>query len=177
MLVQRRLVPAVKADLAHSAPSPADITEVDLPFESVLKRNRLEIGTIEGNALVIRFKDEKILDEQNIQIIGEELSLIMNNLVTIPLSEDGGNKTSDKPLPQMVLILDFKNVKYLSAAALGKLIILNNKAEKYGHRLILCNIDPIIYDTFEITGLDGVLNIKLTLEDAIKVANGLITQK
>ena len=103
-------------------------------------RRRLEVEDI-GDVTVVNFTDRKILDEQNIQLIGEQLF----NLV------DQGNRHK--------ILLNFSNVEYLSSAALGKLITLNKKVQNVKGRLILCNIDPQIYEVFEITKLNKVFNI------------------
>ena len=104
------------------------------------RRRRLELEDI-GDVTVVNFVDRKILDEQNIQIIGEQLFGLVD--------EEGRRK----------LLLNFGNVEYLSSAALGKLITLNKKLQAVGGRLILCNIDPQIYEVFEITKLDKFFKI------------------
>ena len=104
------------------------------------KRRRLEVEDI-GDVSVVSFTDKKILDEQNIQVIGEQLFSLVDEL---------GRKK---------LLLNFGNVEYLSSAALGKLITLNKKLQAAGGRLILCNIDPQIYEVFEITKLNKLFNI------------------
>ncbi len=103
-------------------------------------RRRLEVEDV-GDVTVVNFKDRKILDEQNIQIIGEQLFSLVD--------ESGRRK----------ILLNFGNVEYLSSAALGKLITLNKKLQGVGGRLILCNIDPQIYEVFEITKLNKLFNI------------------
>src|SRR6195256_4586547 len=105
------------------------------------RRRRLEVEDI-GDVTVVNFTDRKILDEQNIQIIGEQLFSLVD--------ESGRRK----------ILLNFGNVEYLSSAALGKLITLNKKLQAAGGRLILCNIDPQIYEVFEITKLDRFFNIQ-----------------
>src|SRR6266478_3814774 len=105
------------------------------------RRRRLEVEDI-GDVTVVNFVDRKILDEQNIQIIGEQLFSLVD--------EVGRRK----------LLLNFGNVEYLSSAALGKLITLNKKLQSVGGRLILCNIDPEIYEVFEITKLDRFFKIE-----------------
>ena len=87
------------------------------------RRRRLEVEQI-GDVTVVNFIDRKILDEQNIQIIGEQLFGLVD--------EEGCRK----------LLLNFGNVEFLSSAALGKLITLNKKLQAAKGRLILCNIDP-----------------------------------
>jgi anti-sigma B factor antagonist len=104
------------------------------------RRRRLEMEPI-GDITVVNFLDKKILDEQNIQIIGEEL---------FRLVDDQGYRK---------LLLNFGNVEYLSSAALGKLITLNKKLQQAGGRLVLCNIRPEIHEVFEITKLDKFFKI------------------
>ena len=58
------------------------------------------------------------------------------------------------------LLLNFGNVEYLSSAALAKLITLNKKLQQVNGRLVLCNIDPQIYEVFEITKLNKLFNIQ-----------------
>jgi len=104
------------------------------------RRRRLEVEHI-GDVTVVNFVDRKILDDQNIQVIGDQL---------FGLVETEGLRK---------LVLNFGNVEYLSSAALGKLITLNKKLQGVGGRLILCNIDPQIYEVFEITKLDKFFHI------------------
>jgi anti-sigma B factor antagonist len=104
------------------------------------RRRRLEVEDI-GDVTVVNFTDRKILDEQNIQIIGEQLFSLVD--------ESGRRK----------LLLNFGNVEYLSSAALAKLITLNKKLQAAGGRLILCNIDPQIREVFEITRLNKLFTI------------------
>jgi anti-sigma B factor antagonist len=105
------------------------------------RRQRLEVEDI-GDVTVVNFTDKKILDEQNIQIIGEQLFRLVDEL--------GRTK----------LLLNFGNVEYLSSAALGKLITLNRKVNGTGGKLILCSIAPQIEEVFEITKLNRVFAIR-----------------
>jgi anti-sigma B factor antagonist len=113
------------------------------------RRRRLEVEQI-GDVTVVNFVDKKILDEQNIQIIGDQLFSLVD--------EEGHKK----------LLLNFGNVEYLSSAALGKLITLNKKLQGAGGRLILCNIDAQIYEVFEITKLDKFFKIEKEEQTALQ---------
>src|SRR5712671_1214588 len=113
------------------------------------RRQRLQVEDT-GDVTVVHFTDKKILDEQNIQIIGEQLFSLVDEL----------NRHK--------LLLNFGNVEYLSSAALGKLITLNKKLQSVGGRLILCNIDPQIYEVFEITKLDRFFNIQKEEQAALQ---------
>ena len=113
------------------------------------RRRRLEVEDI-GDVTVVNFVDRRILDEQNIQIIGEQLFSLVD--------EVGRRK----------ILLNFGNVEFLSSAALGKLIALHKKLQAVGGRLILCNIDPEIYEVFEITRLDKFFNIQKEEQAALQ---------
>ena len=113
------------------------------------RKRRLEVEEI-GDVTVVNFVDRKILDEQNIQIIGEQLFGLVD--------QEGKKK----------MLLNFGNVEYLSSAALGKLITLNKKVGAAGGRLVLCNIDPQIYEVFEITKLDKLFKIKKDEQEALQ---------
>src|SRR5271166_6335087 len=105
------------------------------------RRRRLEVEEI-GDVTVVNFIDRKILDEQNIQKIGEDLFSLVDEL---------GRKK---------ILLNFSNVEYLSSAALGKFITLNKKVQASGGKLVMCNISEDIYEVFEITKLNKLFNIQ-----------------
>src|SRR3984893_5578195 len=113
------------------------------------KQRPLEVEDI-GDVTMVNFTDRKILDEQNIQVIGEQL---------FSLVDEAGRRK---------VLLNFGNVEYLSSAALAKLITLNKKLQQAGGRLILCNIDPQIYEVFEITKLNKLFNINLGEQEALQ---------
>ena len=109
---------------------------------------RIDIEDI-GDVTVARFVDKKILDETNIQIIGNQLFALI-----------------DEDMRQKV-ILHFGNVEYLSSAALGKLITLDKKAKAAKAQLRLCDIKPEIYEVFAITKLNKLFKIHDDLEKAL----------
>jgi anti-sigma B factor antagonist len=114
------------------------------------RRRRLEVEDI-GDVTVVKFVDRRILDEQNIQIIGDQLFGLVD--------EVGRRK----------LLLNFGNVEFLSSAALGKFITLQKKLQAANGRLILCNIDPDILEVFEITKLDKFFTITKDEQSGLQV--------
>jgi anti-sigma B factor antagonist len=101
---------------------------------------RIELSQV-GDVAVVRFVDFKILDEANIQEMGQEL---------FHLVERDGHKK---------LLLNFSNVQFLSSAALGKLITLDKKVKSTGGKLKLSNILSDIYEVFAITKLNRLFEI------------------
>ena len=111
--------------------------------------SRIRIKDTEG-VTQIEFIDRNILDEANIQAIGEEIGSIIDR--------------SAKPK----LLISFANVDHLSSAALGTLITVNTKIRNKGGRLCLANIDPQIYEVFVITRLNQLFDIKESTDEALK---------
>jgi anti-sigma B factor antagonist len=109
---------------------------------------RLQLSQV-GDVTVVRFVDRKILDEANIQELGQEL---------FQLIEDQDRKN---------LLLNFSSVEFLSSAALGKLITLDKKVKVRGGKLKLSNIRPEIYEVFAITKLNKLFDIKDDEADAL----------
>lgn len=102
---------------------------------------RLEVSE-HGDVTVVRFLDRKILDELNIQELGDELFRLVEE----------ENRTK--------LLLSFGSVEFLSSAALGKLLTLDKKVKSHHGQLKLCDINPEIYKVFEITRLFKVFDIR-----------------
>lgn len=98
----------------------------------------------------VEFIDRNILDEANIQLIGEEIGTLIDA----------------EPNPK--LLISFANVDHLSSAALGTLIQINNKVRARGGQLKLANIDPQIYEVFVITRLYRLFQIHETTDAALK---------
>jgi len=111
--------------------------------------SRLRVKKI-GDVHQVEFIDRNILDEANIQQIGEEIASIVDA----------------KPKPR--LLISFTNVDHLSSAALGTLITVNNKVRNAGGQLRLADIDPQIYEVFVITKLNKLFQIHETAAEALK---------
>ncbi|MAT16300.1 MAG: anti-anti-sigma factor [Planctomyces sp.] len=103
-----------------------------------------------GDITIAKFIDNKILDETNIQIIGNQLFALVE--------QDGRKK----------IIVDFSNVEYLSSAALGKLITLEKKVKAARGKLRLCSIRPEIYEVFVITKLNQLFTICDDADEALQ---------
>lgn len=111
--------------------------------------SRLRI--IESNGITkVEFVDRNILDEANIQQIGDEISRIVD----------------DQPQPK--LLICFANVEHLSSAALGTLITIRNKVIGKDGQLRLSDIKPQIQTVFVITKLNRLFQIHETADEAMK---------
>jgi len=113
-------------------------------------KHRIEVAE-SANVSVVRFKDQKIIDPEAIQELGQEL---------FDLVEKEDRKK---------IVLNFSNVEFLSSAALGKLITFEKKSKRHDAELILTNISPEIFQVFAITNLDKLFQIKDSEADALAV--------
>jgi anti-sigma B factor antagonist len=108
---------------------------------SKVRRRRFHTDVRDGVA-VVKFVDP-LLDEQNSWIIREQV---------VQLAEETG---------QWNLLLDFGNVKFLSSAALGALLKLNQLVESHGGRLSLCHLDRPIAEVFRATHVDQIIDVRV----------------
>jgi anti-sigma B factor antagonist len=95
-----------------------------------------------GPVTVVRFADRRILDDANIQEIGQELYQLVE--------EEGRDR----------LLLNLCDVDFLASSALGKLITLQRKMKARGGVLKLSNVRPEIYEVFAITRLNAKFDIR-----------------
>jgi len=101
-----------------------------------------------GNATIVSFTDEKILEEKDIKALQESIMSVIEQA------------------EQINLILDFGNVRFLSSAVLGLLIRISKRIYEHDGQLGLCNINPKIYEIFKITRLTKTFDIYQDVESA-----------
>jgi anti-sigma B factor antagonist len=106
----------------------------------------------EGEVSVVELLDKKILDEESISVISEQLFELAAK--------------ADKPR----IVLDFINVGHMSSSALGMLITLHKRVREKGGHLRLCCIRPSIYEVFEITRLNQVFQVCAGRKEAVDEA-------
>lgn len=88
-----------------------------------------------GEVSVVRFTAKRLLDSNDIQVMGMELYRLVDDL---------GRHN---------LILDLANVDYLSSSALGKFITLYKKVKAVGGRLVIRNLNAQIRELFKLSDL------------------------
>ena len=115
------------------------------------RRQRLTLEEV-GNVTVVNFVDKKILDEQNIQILGEELFDLVDN------------KKKEK------ILLNFGNVEYFSSAMIGKLLTLKKKCDAAHAELVICKIYSGAMEIFRMNGLDRHFAICSTEQEALEAS-------
>lgn len=105
--------------------------------------------TMQNDVAVVAFRTSRILDQSNVQQLGDELDSLV--------SEHGFSK----------IVLNFENIHYMSSAVMGKLVGLQKEIQATGGQLRLCNISSSIYEIFEIMRFDDLFEICETEDDAV----------
>jgi anti-sigma B factor antagonist len=65
------------------------------------------------------------------------------------------------------LVLDLRDVAFINSTGLGVLISAHTSSVRRGCHLMLCNVNSHVHSLLLITGLDRVLAVKGTREEAV----------
>jgi anti-anti-sigma factor len=68
------------------------------------------------------------------------------------------------------VVVDFGKVDYVSGGALRALLLITRRLTPRGGRMILCRLSEVVLQAFTIAGLDRVLSIVPTRDDAVFAA-------
>jgi anti-sigma B factor antagonist len=109
----------------------------------------LKVST-EGAVTVVELTDKKLLEEESISRIGEQLNALV----------------SGAECPTMVV--DFSSVGHMSSSALGMLITLHKRIREKNGQLRLCGVRPSIYEVFVITRLNEIFRVCTTRQEAME---------
>ena len=58
------------------------------------------------------------------------------------------------------LYLDLAGIHQLASVVLGKMLALDTRLRQHGGRLVLLNLDPFVYQQFQLTRIIDVLDIR-----------------
>jgi anti-sigma B factor antagonist len=105
--------------------------------------------TKQNDVAVVSFVTSRILDQSNVQQLGEELDALIDQ------------HDMDR------IILNFENVSYMSSAVMGKLVSLLKRVQSAGGELKLCSIEDSIYEIFEIMRFDKMFDIYKSEDEAV----------
>ena len=108
----------------------------------------------QNDVAVVNFTTSRVLDQSNVQQLGEELDELLDT--------HGFTKVA----------MNFEHVNYMSSAVMGKLVSFYKRLQKQGGDMRLSNINPNIYEIFEIMKFDELFEISETEEDAISELMG-----
>ncbi len=76
---------------------------------------------------------------------------------TSPLLEE---KVKETQIDKDLVIIDFKELDYISSAGLRVLLSIKKMIDAQGKKLEIHNVNEVINEVFSVTGFVNVLNIK-----------------
>ncbi|MHC4557034.1 MAG: STAS domain-containing protein [Planctomycetota bacterium] len=115
-----------------------------------LQEPKITVGHTD-KATIVTFTNKRMLEEWDFQTLQELIIAVIEQTQRIKL------------------ILDFRNVQFISSSAgLGALIRISKQVYEREGQLRLCNINPKVHEIFEITWLTKILDIQPDLESAIE---------
>ena len=124
--------------------------------EKVVTRVELDTGgssmltiTTHNDVGVVSFRTSRILDQSNVQQLGDELETLV------------------KKHRLQKVVINFENIHYMSSAVMGKLVSLFKQLNAEGGDLRLCRISDSIYEIFKIMRFDKLFKICDTEDDAV----------
>ena len=85
----------------------------------------------------------------NRDLDSETIPVLVDDLIEVVLESGHPN-----------LYLDFSQIRMLASAILGKMLSLDTRLREHGGRLIVVNLDPQLYETFQATRLTEVLDVR-----------------
>lgn len=104
-----------------------------------------------GAATVVRLNSlcSRHLDDETIRLLGDLL---------VSLVADEGRRR---------LVVNLAGIDRLDSLLLGKLVQLHKRALAVGGRVVLCQLSPRLYETFQILQLTNFLRIYASEADAV----------
>ena len=91
---------------------------------------------------------------------GEELTVLVENQIDTVTAPDFENEINDEMGKFDSLVLDFKNLEYISSAGLRVLIATQKKLKPDNIPFIIKNVNESVGEIFRMSGFDKILNIK-----------------
>jgi len=116
----------------------------------LVRRNRNILARTEDGVIVASFNRPDVIDSIYITDAAVELKDLV----------------AEMECPK--LVIDFDRVRFLSSAALGMLVAINELAADRGGRLCVANVAKEVYEVFVLTNIPSVLSIHATVKEALR---------
>ncbi|MBF0288438.1 MAG: STAS domain-containing protein [SAR324 cluster bacterium] len=65
------------------------------------------------------------------------------------------------------IVVDLKDIRHLDSIGIGIMALMYGEAEKLRKKLIICNSSEIVFETLILSGIDKLISICSTLEEAL----------
>lgn len=100
---------------------------------------------------------------------GNEWMLAISGRIDTTTSPELREEIAKVPDDVARLVLDFKDVAYISSAGLREILICRKRFS--GDRMLVTNVSPEVSNIFEVTGFDSLIPLSLATEDVATYVN------
>ncbi len=91
---------------------------------------------------------------------GDALNVILSGRLDTSTSPILEKRLKEEEINEKLVVLDFKDIEYISSAGLRVLLTLKKMIEKDNKALEIHNINEVVSEVFKVTGFSNVLTIK-----------------
>ncbi|WP_026297874.1 STAS domain-containing protein [Succinimonas amylolytica] len=77
------------------------------------------------------------------------------------------HENARKKAAKLPVVLDLSQAEYISSAGLRSVLKMAKTCNAEKNRLLICGIQPLVYEVFRISGFVSILTIVNTREDAL----------
>jgi len=71
-------------------------------------------------------------------------------------------------IKELKILLDMKDIQYISSAGLRSLVLLAKKVYAYDGEIVISNLTGLVKEIIEVSGFDELFKIFDTTDDAVK---------
>ena len=115
--------------------------------------NGLLVTEVQG-VTIVNFRDPSILDGATVERLGDDLYVLVDQQA------------------KRKILLDFRQVKFLSSTMMGILLALHNKAVKIKGKVVVCGLQDNLMKVFKVMQLHKVLSLARNEEHAMSILSG-----
>ena len=91
---------------------------------------------------------------------GEEMVVVLQGRLDTTTSQELEAVLEKEEVKENLVVLDFKELEYISSAGLRLLLSLKKRLEKDNKNLEIRNINDVVKEVFNVTGFINILDIK-----------------
>ena len=91
---------------------------------------------------------------------GEEMVVVLQGRLDTTTSQELEAVLEKEEVKENLVVLEFKELEYISSAGLRLLLSLKKRLEKDNKNLEIRNINDVVKEVFNVTGFINILDIK-----------------
>ena len=91
---------------------------------------------------------------------GNEMTIALAGRLDTVTSVDFQNAINNEEIKENLVIVDAKELEYISSAGLRALLSLKKNLSGSGKELEVHNLNPVCQEVFKVTGFNNILTIK-----------------